>query len=141
MDSESTVITAIALFWAGFVCAISFMEAWLKFKAKGVTLSVGLSIGKKIFKALNRVEWLLLAILIVTWFYHFEFGTNYRITLLSLLFIILLIQTFYLLPQLNKRADLIMEGQKVDRSFIHLQYISVDFIKLCILVFTGFWSY
>jgi len=43
--------------WAGFVCAISFMEAWLKFRAPGVTLPIGLGIGKLIFAALNKVEW------------------------------------------------------------------------------------
>jgi len=50
----------IVLFWAGFVSSISFMEAWLKFQAPGVTLPIGLSIGKKVFTALNRMEWLFL---------------------------------------------------------------------------------
>jgi uncharacterized membrane protein (DUF485 family) len=33
----------------GFVGAISFMEAWIKFRAPGVTLSIGLGIGKLVF--------------------------------------------------------------------------------------------
>ena len=49
-------LIGIAFIWAGFVCAISFMEAWLKFRAPGVTLPVGLSIGRLIFSALNKVE-------------------------------------------------------------------------------------
>lgn len=47
--------------WVGFVCAISFMEAWLKFRAEGVTLPIGLGIGRLVFQALNRVEWVLAA--------------------------------------------------------------------------------
>jgi hypothetical protein len=35
----------------GFLGAISFMEAWLKFKAPGVTLPI--SIGRLVFSALN----------------------------------------------------------------------------------------
>lgn len=43
--------------WIGFVCAISFMEAWVKFRAPGVTLPLGLGIGSLVFKALNKAEW------------------------------------------------------------------------------------
>ena len=51
-------IVLIAVFvWMGFVCSISFMEAWLKFRAPNVSLSAGLSIGKLVFAALNKVEW------------------------------------------------------------------------------------
>jgi uncharacterized membrane protein (DUF485 family) len=42
--------------WIGFVCAISFMEAWLKFRAPGITVPLGLGIGRLIFNALNKVE-------------------------------------------------------------------------------------
>lgn len=52
------LIIAVVLFWAVFVSSISFMEAWIKFQADGVTLPVGLSIGKKVFKTLNSVEWI-----------------------------------------------------------------------------------
>ena len=41
--------------WIGFVGAISFMEAWLKFKAPGVTMPIGLGIGKLVFNALNKM--------------------------------------------------------------------------------------
>jgi len=44
----------------GFVLSISFMEAWLKFQAEGVTQAIGLSIGRLVFGALNKVEWFFL---------------------------------------------------------------------------------
>ena len=37
---------AVIYLWIGFVCAISFMEAWLKFRAPGVNLQIGLGIGR-----------------------------------------------------------------------------------------------
>jgi len=46
----------VVIFWIGFVCAISFFESWIKFRAPGITLAVGLRVGKKVFNALNRVE-------------------------------------------------------------------------------------
>jgi hypothetical protein len=42
--------------WLGMVVAISFMEAPLKFHAPGVTLQIGLGIGRLVFRALNAAE-------------------------------------------------------------------------------------
>lgn len=50
-------ISIIAVFlWLGFVFAISFMEAWIKFRAPGMTLQIGLGIGRLVFNALNKIE-------------------------------------------------------------------------------------
>jgi len=38
------------------VLAVSFLEAPLKFRAPGVTLPIGLAIGRLVFRALNRAE-------------------------------------------------------------------------------------
>ncbi|HQO86046.1 MAG TPA: hypothetical protein PKX84_00190, partial [Bacteroidia bacterium] len=45
--------------WIGFVSAISFMEAWLKFRAPGITIPLGLGIGRLVFNVLNKIEWVL----------------------------------------------------------------------------------
>lgn len=39
------------------------MEAWLKFRAPGITLPLGLGIGKLVFNALNKMGWLFLVII------------------------------------------------------------------------------
>ena len=62
-------IIASVFLWIGFVGAISFMEAWLKFQVPTLTLSVGLGIGKLVFNALNKVE-LVLAIIILLALYR-----------------------------------------------------------------------
>ena len=45
-----------ALLWLGFVLAISFMEAPLKFRAPGVSRSQAPAVGQVVFRALNLVE-------------------------------------------------------------------------------------
>ena len=50
--------------WIGFVSAISFMEAWLKFRAPGITIPLGLGIGRLVFNALNKIEWVLATLII-----------------------------------------------------------------------------
>ena len=47
---------AVPFIWFGMILAISFMEAPLKFEAPGVTLALGLGIGRLIFFALNKME-------------------------------------------------------------------------------------
>src|SRR5665647_802388 len=51
------IMIICSFLWAGFIGAISFMESWLKFRAPGLTMPVGLNIGKLVFSALNKVEW------------------------------------------------------------------------------------
>ena len=46
------------------VLAISFLETPLKFRAPGITLPLGLGIGRLVFRALNTVEVVLAAALI-----------------------------------------------------------------------------
>ena len=52
----NAVAGAVACVWLGMVLAISFLEAPLKFRAPGVTLALGLGIGRVVFAAFNRVE-------------------------------------------------------------------------------------
>ncbi|MEM0967027.1 MAG: hypothetical protein AAGJ81_12845 [Verrucomicrobiota bacterium] len=51
--------------WLGLVIGISFLEAPLKFQAPGITLELGLGIGRLVFGALNKevVELLILFVL------------------------------------------------------------------------------
>ena len=60
------MIIITVFLWSGF-CAISFMESWLKFRAPGVSLPIGLGIGKLVFNALNKMEWVFAVISIIAW--------------------------------------------------------------------------
>jgi hypothetical protein len=65
MPAPGQVIgTAVAFVWLGMVLAISFLETPLKFRAPGITLPLGLGIGRLVFRALNTVEVVLAAALI-----------------------------------------------------------------------------
>ncbi|MEP0365963.1 MAG: hypothetical protein ABJN36_10780 [Cyclobacteriaceae bacterium] len=130
-------VMVVAVFlWIGFVCAISFMEAWLKFQAEGVTLAIGLSIGRLVFDALNKVEWAfaLSMIISILWSKDQLFqktNTPYLIVLL-----LLILQTFWLLPTLDSRAQMLIAGKEVCASNTHFYYVGMETIKLvCLIVF------
>ena len=56
MSLGSATAVALMFVWLGMVLAVSFLEAPLKFRAPGVTLPIGLGIGRLVFRALNSAE-------------------------------------------------------------------------------------
>ena len=126
-------VTIMSVFlWLGFICAISFMESWLKFQAPGVTLSVGLGIGKIVFGALNKMEWVFAIIV----FIYFIFNRNAPGRFLySCILLILIAQTFWLLPDLDARADIIMSGKEAAPSSLHWLFVIAELAKVFLLFF------
>lgn len=134
--TESHLLIAITFIWIGFVCAISFMEAWLKFRAPGVTLAIGLSIGKIVFNVLNKIEILFALVILFLMFNSVNPLLNSQNIYFLVPFIILLIQTTLLLPVLHSRAQAHIEGQPVKTSFLHIYYVGLEFIKvICLIIF------
>lgn len=112
--------------WLGMLCAIA-MEAQLKFQAPGITRELGLGIGKLVFTALNRIECVIALILAVALF-AFRPTKRARIVLGSIL-LILAAQTFWLIPKLIERIDLIVGGNVPPDSNTHLIYIALEILK------------
>ncbi|HEV2482380.1 MAG TPA: hypothetical protein VGS79_22100 [Puia sp.] len=127
---------AITFFWCGSVVAISFLEAWLKFSAPGVTLPIGLGIGRLVFSALNKLEWVLLIAGTVCGLIAGS-GNWPGMVWLFLAAGILLIETVWLLPALDKRAVAYMSGQQPGPSSTHLVFIAAELIKVAGLILAG----
>jgi hypothetical protein len=137
LSSARILLICVTFLWVGFVCAISFMEAWLKFQAPGVTLAIGLSIGKIVFSALNRVE-IVLCSLVWILLIACDHLPNRTSWLFSGITLVLLAQTFWLLPALSSRIDLYLSGQTPPSSDHHLYFIAMEAIKVLALVVFGF---
>lgn len=122
--------------WIGFVSAISFMEAWLKFRAPGITVPLGLGIGRLVFNALNKVEWVFAIAIIVNTFCSETELWKWQNLLMLVPFAILLIQTFWLLPALDARAELHIQGEDVPPSNLHFYYVGMEITKVtCLSIF------
>lgn len=136
MKVKYPIALAITFIWIGFLLSISFMESWVKFQAEGVTLPVGLSIGKLVFGVLNKLEWVFFIVIISFVFKKITLVKSHPNPLASV-FMILLLQTFWLLPVLDQRADLLIQGEAVASSGEHLYYIVFELIKLVVLFVFG----
>lgn len=124
--------------WIGFVCAISFMEAWVKFRAPGVTLPLGLGIGSLVFKALNKAEWVFAILMAVDLFLlHRGMGINLPRVLFLIALLILIIQTLWLLPALDARIPLYQQGLEAPSSPLHFYYVGTEVVKVICLFITG----
>ena len=66
MTAAGATATAAVFTWLGMVVAISFLEAPLKFRAPGVTVRIGLGIGRLVFRGLNTAEAILATVLLVS---------------------------------------------------------------------------
>jgi hypothetical protein len=97
-------IAACSFVWVGFIGAISFMESWLKFRAQNLTMPVGLSIGKLVFNALNKVEWAFAIIISVSLFFYTSEIKSMLIAFFLIVVLILVVQTAWILPALKKRG-------------------------------------
>ncbi|MEP6464960.1 MAG: hypothetical protein ABJB05_01590 [Parafilimonas sp.] len=130
------VTIAVAFVWAGCIMAISFMEAWLKFRAPGVSTPIGLGIGKLIFNALNKMEWVFAAIILVCCI----IGAAINVTV-TIWFVIsgciLLVQTIWLLPALEVRASSIINGKTPSPSTLHWYFVGAEFLKILTLIILG----
>lgn len=126
-------IFVFTLLWIGFLLAISFMEAPLKFQAESVTLPIGLEIGYLVFHALNGVE-IVLAVIItaVTLTNNFAPKTRYLTLFINGW---LIVQTLLLYFPLDRRTLAIINGNEVPEAPYHLIYIGMEVVKLGLLLY------
>lgn len=117
--------------WLGMIVAIA-VEAQLKFQAPGITRELGLGIGKLVFTVLNRVE-IFIAILLLASFFIFISARKSQL-IFSVILLILLAQTFWLMPNLITRIDLITSGQTPPDSPVHIFYIVLEICKAVLLL-------
>ena len=127
----------IALIWLGMVLGISFLEAPVKFMAPSVTLEIGLDIGRYVFRAFNKVECVLalvIAILLII-----VRRKDLTIVPLGLAWLSLVLQTAWLLPVLEARTEVIIQGHTPAPSISHTIYVVLEVIKAISLAVYGFW--
>jgi len=129
------VAAAATLIWLGMVLAISFLEAPLKFRAKGLELPVGLAIGRIVFRALNIAEviWAVVIAICLT----IAGPSGPVLVLAAATAVLLAVQLLVVRHPLNRRSARVLAGQEAPRSRAHHAYIGLEALKLAALVALG----
>ena len=120
------------------VLAISFLEAPLKFRAPGVTIQLGLGIGRLVFRALNICEVVLAAVALVAVVLGRP-STGVYIAL-GLAVVALGAQVLGVRPALTRRSDAVLADANVaesGRSHAHFVYVAFEAVKVVALLVSG----
>ncbi|AKS34782.1 hypothetical protein [Mycolicibacterium goodii] len=139
MSIAPAIGVAVTFCWIGMVLAISFLEAPLKFRAPNVTLQIGLGIGRLVFRALNTVEIVLAAVLLVALLT--EPARTSVLVAVALAVVALAAQLVAVRPRLTRRSDAVLaagpEADNLPRSNAHYAYVALEVVKLAGLFTAG----
>lgn len=135
MSAAAAAATAVAFVWLGMVLAISFLEAPLKFRAPGVTVPIGLGIGRLVFRALNASE-ALFAVVILAALAAGPLPVRVVVPLAAAM-AVLAAQMFLVRPRLSRRSNAVLAGQDAPRSHAHYAYVALEAIKVVALLVGG----
>ena len=142
VGAGSAIAGAAVFVWLGMVLAISFLEAPLKFRAPGVTLQVGLGIGRLVFRALNMCEVVLAAVALV----GVVLGRAPLSAAIAVLVAVAALgaQVVLVRPALSRRSDAVLadaetaaKAAETGRSHAHLFYVGFEAIKVVALLAGG----
>ncbi|ORB32298.1 hypothetical protein [Mycolicibacterium parafortuitum] len=135
MQAALAVAVAATWVWLGMVLAISFLEAPLKFRAPGVTLQLGLGIGRLVFRALNTCE----AVLAVVVAAGLAVGGGSAGTWVAAVVAAAMLvgQVVFVRPALTRRSDQVLAGADGPRSRAHYGYVALELVKVVALITTG----
>lgn len=136
-----SMMLIIPAIWVGLIIGISFIEAPLKFTAPGITIPLGLGIGRRVFLAMNIVEvllgLLLLIALISLWrnHRHQELPNIFKMQLWTFAALaLLMVKTVIIRPLLAVHTDRVLTGTFEGGSTTHYYYIGVEAVLFVVLI-------
>ena len=125
--------------WFGVTAGISLLETPVKFSTPSLSREVALDVGRVVFSALNKFELIALVLLLIL--VRLSGQAREWWTSCSLLVVILLAQSVWLLPELSARAQQIMAGSEPAPSIAHAAYATLELLKLGTLFYMGMRAY
>jgi hypothetical protein len=118
--------------WAGAIIGVSLISTPVKFQAPSLTMPVGLEIGRYTFRLFANLELGFLIGAVITAI----MARPRRITAFALgaVAVQLLLQRFWLLPELDRRVSQILAGSAIVFSAWHWVYVAFDVCKPALLI-------
>ncbi|MDI3331587.1 MAG: hypothetical protein QJR09_12775 [Micrococcus sp.] len=122
-----TALLVVPAAWLGMIVGISLIEAPLKFTAPGITLPLGLGIGRRVFFAMNLVEVVLAVVLLVALWRCLGRPGRQRLWVLGgAATAVLVAKVAVIRPFLNARTDAVLAGDFAGGSMAHYVYVGAE---------------
>lgn len=126
----------VCFIWFGMTAGVSLLATPIRFSAATITRPIALDVGRVVFSALNKAEFVALVLLLITVRVSGQARSLWAVC--GLLALILIAQSAWLLPELAMRTQMIINGQEPPQSYVHAIYSTLELSKLAILFVTGF---
>lgn len=126
------VLIGILVLWAGILIGVSFLASPAKFAAPSLTLPVALDVGRQVFGTLNVVE-VGLAVLTVALALLARPSRTVWAPLV-LVWLIVALQTVWLLPVLDARTAQVIAGETPEPAPWHGLYVALETAELLALL-------
>lgn len=138
-------LSVVALVWIGALLGVSFLATPVKFLAPSLSLPVALDVGRQTFRWFSRVELIFAAAALLTALAHERpwasdraahagGGPPFAVLLAAFLLAAVAFQMLWLLPTLDARVEIIIQGGMPPPSRLHDFYVGVEAAKLGALV-------
>ncbi|WP_210415985.1 hypothetical protein [Humibacter ginsenosidimutans] len=128
---------AISFVWLGLVLGISFLEAPIKFRAPGVTVEIGVGIGRLVFRTLNAIEGVLAIAVIIVVAVQGAAMSPLALGLAIALIIVLAAGALVLRPLMDRRVRDGRTADRMPRHSMHFFYVALEVVKVALLVWIG----
>ncbi|MFT4210754.1 MAG: hypothetical protein QM626_02695 [Microbacterium sp.] len=137
MTAAAGVQIAAVFVWLGMVAAISFLEAPLKFRAPGITVPLGVGIGRLVFRALNIVEAVLWLVILAALLLRLADASVAQIVLVVAVGVDLGLGALLVRPLMDRKVLAEGAASGVPRTVLHGGYIGLEVVKLGLLAALG----
>lgn len=127
---------ALTMLYLGLILGVSFLATPVKFSAPSLSLPAALDVGQVTFSLFHKVEWGMLALLVLMAFSApAPFQTSPLQTGLVMgLAVILFVDGVWLLPQLSERVQAVIAGAPRAPSPHHALYAGLELMKTGLLI-------
>ena len=126
-------LLVLSLVWLGLLLGVSFLATPAKFLAPSLSLAVALDVGRHTFRLFSMLEAgfaaaaLLLALTAARQLRRLSM-------LAAALAVLVAIQVLWMLPALDARVELLLDGGRLVPSRLHTFYIAFDAAKCLLLM-------
>ena len=134
MNPALATQVAVTFTWLGLVLGISFLEAPLKFRAPGLTIEVGVGIGRLVFRALNTIEGVAAVVLLIAVLAQ---GIPLSLVLTIAVIVVLGLGALVLRPLMDRRVTTGHTAERMPRHSMHFAYIALEVVKVALLIAIG----
>ncbi|MFS4470312.1 hypothetical protein [Chryseobacterium sp. T20] len=133
LELKNPFVLMLLCLITGMFLTISFLETPLKFQVPGITLQIALGLGKLMFGLSSKIQWGFLIVILLLMSVSWKNHTKIDFIILIILFSILAIEQFWLLPILDSRVDLLSSGKALPPTPLHDYFIYAETAKALML--------